>query len=155
MAGTGPKGPHSRGRHISGINVTPLVDIMLVLLVIFMVTAQFASPTAIPLDLPKANESEEQQTVLSIELPEDGSVHVNGEAAEAEQLEGLARKELDEDPELRAVIQADGDVSHRRVMRVMDELRAGGLTRVAFGTQPDGDEADKEAAEGGEGDDSD
>lgn len=155
MAGTGPQGPNTRGRVISGINVTPLVDIMLVLLVIFMVTATFASPSAIPLDLPEANESESQQTVFSVELPDDGPVSVDGESVEADELQTLAEEALDDDPELRAVIQADGDVSHRRVMTVMDELRAGGLTRVAFGTQPADGGGDDDASREDDGDASD
>lgn len=149
MAGTGPKGPNSGGRMISGINVTPLVDIVLVLLIIFLVTAKFTSQTAIPLDLPQSSESEKLQTIFSVEVPAEGPVHVDGESVGLQNVQEMAASSLEDDPKLRAVIQADGDVPHRRVMKVMDELRAGGLTRVAFGTEPKPSPSD-DGSEGGE-----
>ena len=136
MAGTGPTGPQGgRGKMIQGINVTPLVDITLVLLIIFMVTARFTSTEAVPLDLPQASESEALQTIFAVTVPADGEITVDGNEVEVDKLDQLAARALADNPQLRAVIQADGDVSHRRVMAVMDALRAGGLTRVAFATQ--------------------
>lgn len=131
------RGP--RGGIIQGINVTPLVDILLVLLVIFMVTAQFTSPQAIPLNLPQSSESDTMQMVFSVTVPEDGPLQVDGETVAAGDLPELAKKALEDDPKLRAVIQADGDVPHRRVISVMDALREGGLSRVAFTTTPSPD----------------
>lgn len=151
MAGTGPTGPGSRGKMISGINVTPLVDIVLVLLIIFLVTAKFTSQTAVPLDLPKASESEALQTIFSVEVPVEGTIHVDGKPIDLAALDARAADALERDPELRAVIQADGDVPHRRVMAVMDALRAGGLTRVAFGTQPEAADAPAEEADDTQG----
>jgi biopolymer transport protein ExbD len=147
---SGPSGPNGGGNMIEGINVTPLVDIMLVLLIIVMVTAQFTSSSAVPMDLPQASESEEVQTVFAVTVPADGELQVDGEAIERSALEGRASAALDETPDLRAVIQADGAVPHRRVMDVMDELRAAGLTKVAFAA-----ESEKSGAESSEGDDGD
>src|SRR5207244_2261105 len=98
---------------ISGINVTPLVDVMLVLLVIFIVTAKIIVTPAVPLDLPPAAHSEEVQVVLSVIVPARGPMLVNGAALPSDDaLEELARTALAGNPELRAVIQADGDVPH-------------------------------------------
>lgn len=119
---------------IQGINVTPLVDIVLVLLIIFMVTAKMVVQPAVPLDLPEAKKGEELQTVFAVTLPKDGSVLVDGEAIPDGQLLELARAALADEPELRAVIQADGDVPHRRVIGVLDRLKEAGIARVAFGT---------------------
>jgi biopolymer transport protein ExbD len=123
---------------ISGINVTPLVDVMLVLLVIFIVTAKIIVTPAVPLDLPHAAHGEEVQVVLSVILPVRGPMLVNGAALpNDEALEDKARAALAGDRDLRAVIQADGDVPHRRVVHVLDLLKGAGLTRVAFGALPD------------------
>ena len=122
---------------ISGINVTPLVDVMLVLLVIFIVTAKIIVTPAVPLDLPQAAHGEEVQVVLSVILPVRGPMLVNGAALpNDEALEDKARAAMASDRDLRAVIQADGDVPHRRVIHVLDLLKGAGLTRVAFGALP-------------------
>jgi len=136
-----PSGQNGDGI-IAGINVTPLVDVMLVLLVIFIVTAKIIVTPAVPLDLPHAAHGEEVQVVLSIIVPARGPVLVNGSPLPNDEgLEEKARSAAAGNPELRAVIQADGDVPHRRVVRVLDELRGAGVTRVAFGALPDEDRA--------------
>ena len=125
------------GGIISGINVTPMVDVMLVLLVIFVVTAKIIVTPAVPLDLPRAAHGEEVQVVLSIILPVRGAMLVNGAAVPDDgAFEERARAALAGSPDLRAVIQADGDVPHRRVVHVLDELKGVGITRVAFGALP-------------------
>jgi biopolymer transport protein TolR len=129
MATSAPR----RGGIIEGINVTPLVDITLVLLIIFIVTAKLVVTPAVPLDLPKASQSEELQTILSVIVPAEGSIQVDGAATDESALAVRARSALARDPDLRAVIQADRAVSHGRVMGVLDTLKAAGLVRVAFG----------------------
>ncbi len=122
---------------IAGINVTPLVDVMLVLLVIFVVTAKIIVTPAVPLDLPHAAHGEEVQVVLSIILPVRGPLLVNGAAiTDDADFQEKARAALAGNPDLRAVIQADGEVAHRRVVHLLDELKGVGVTRVAFGALP-------------------
>jgi biopolymer transport protein ExbD len=121
-----------RGGIIEGINVTPLVDVTLVLLVIFIVTAKIIVTPAIPLDLPQASQSDEVQTVFAVSLEPDGGLHVDGSEIELSALHERAVRALVLDSELRAVIRADEAVSHGRVMQVLDTLRAAGLSRVAF-----------------------
>lgn len=122
---------------ITGINVTPLVDITLVLLIIFMVTAKLVVSRALPLDLPRAATGGEVQQIFSVGLLPDGTTRVDGVPAPTEaDLLTRAQIALARDPELRAVIQADGSVPHRRVMRVLDVLRQAGLARIAFGVEP-------------------
>jgi biopolymer transport protein ExbD len=131
-----PSGQAANGI-ISGINVTPLVDVMLVLLVIFIVTAKIIVTPAVPLDLPHAAHGEEVQVILSVIVPVRGPMLVNGAALpNDEALEEKARAALASDRDLRAVIQADGEVPHRRVIHVLDLLKGAGLTRVAFGALP-------------------
>jgi biopolymer transport protein ExbD len=121
---------------ITGINVTPLVDITLVLLIIFMVTAKLVVSRAVPLDLPKAATGGEVQQIFSVALRADGSTFVDAEAVPQDRdLLARARAALARHPELRAVVQADGSVQHSRVMHALDILRQAGLSRVAFGVQ--------------------
>ncbi|WP_437966322.1 biopolymer transporter ExbD [Sorangium sp. So ce260] len=145
MASAGQSARSRRGGIIEGINVTPLVDITLVLLIIFIVTAKIVVSPAVPLDLPHASQSEQLQTVLSVVLPAEGPMQVDGTAIDDAALRERAAAALSRDPQLRAVIQADRVVSHGRVMTVLDTLKAAGIARVAFGAvRP---EAEPHAAE--------
>lgn len=120
---------------ISGINVTPLVDITLVLLIIFMVTAKIVVAPAVPLDLPQASQGQEVQVVFSVLLPADGSLWVDGApVATLQALEDRARVAITKDGDLRAVIQADGAVTHRQVIAALDAIKQAGVSRIAFGT---------------------
>lgn len=128
----------SNSNLITGINVTPLVDITLVLLIVFIVTAKIIVAPAVPLDLPRASQSEEVQVVFSVIVPASGPTLVNGEsAAEDGVLLQRAREAAARDPEIRAVINADGGVPHRRVIHTLDLLKQSGITRVAFGALPE------------------
>jgi biopolymer transport protein TolR len=128
---------HARGDGgaITGINVTPLVDITLVLLIIFIVTARIVATPAVPMDLPAATTSETVQVVFSVVLPQAGPVSVNGQPVSGDaELARLAKDELAKTPDLRAVISASGAVPHRLVIHTLDVLRAVGLKHIAFGT---------------------
>ena len=125
------------GGIIAGINVTPMVDITLVLLIIFIVTAKIIVTPAVPLDLPRATQSEEIQIVFSVIVPANGPTLVNGDAVPTDQsFLQLATAAVTRDPDLRAVINADGAVPHRRVIHTLDLLKTAGIARVAFGALP-------------------
>ena len=122
---------------ISGINVTPLVDIMLVLLIVFMVTTTIVVSPAVPLDLPRASHSEQVQVVLSVVVPAAGPTLVNGTPAQDDAtFARLAREAFARAPDVRAVINADGAVAHRRVIHTLDLVKSAGIARVAFGALP-------------------
>jgi biopolymer transport protein ExbD len=126
-------GPSNR---ISGINVTPLVDIMLVLLIVFLVTAKvtLTPPAAIPLDLPKSATGETVQRIFAIVLGAKGEAFANGERLPGDDaLLAVAANEHRAHPEARAVIDADGSVPHARMVHVLDVLAQAGIGQVAFG----------------------
>lgn len=132
-----PRSRCAHGNIITGINVTPLVDITLVLLIIFMVTAKIIVTPAVPLDLPQATNTEEVQVVLSIIVPAKGPSLVDGAiVADRASLEARAGEALKANADLRAVVQADGAVPHQRVLEVLDALKTAGITRIAFGAKP-------------------
>jgi biopolymer transport protein ExbD len=128
----------SNGGAITGINVTPLVDITLVLLIVFMVTAKLiVSHAALPVDLPKAATGNDVQEVFSVVLTSGGGTQVNGSTLRSEdEILPLARTAQGANRDLRAVIKADGDVAHRRVMHVLDLLRQAGVSKIGFGVSP-------------------
>ena len=118
---------------ISGINVTPLVDVTLVLLIIFMVTAKLIAGQGIPLDLPKAKTAGATQTVLNVSVDAQGGVLANGAKVSGDaELKSRAAQALKDNPELRTVISASAAASHGKVMHVLDTVRDAGITRVAF-----------------------
>ena len=121
---------------ITGINVTPLVDITLVLLIIFMVTAKLVVSLAVPMDLPKAATGGAVQEIFSVSVPADQTLVLEGKALSESELLLRARDALKKNPELRAIIDADGSVPHKRVLATLDLLRQAGLGRVAFGAAP-------------------
>ncbi len=122
---------------ITGINVTPLVDIVLVLLIIFMVTAKLIVSKSVPLDLPKAASGSDIQTVFSVVLAADGVTQVDGRTLKSDdEIFPLAKAAREKNPELRAVIKADNAVQHGRVIHVLDLLKQAQVGKIAFGVSP-------------------
>ncbi|MDD9939543.1 MAG: biopolymer transporter ExbD [Myxococcales bacterium] len=122
---------------ITGINVTPLVDITLVLLIIFMVTAKLVMSHAVPMNLPKAATGGQVQEVFSVDLPAEGPLQVDGTPIAGDTaLLHLARAAGARNAELRAVVRADGSVPHARVMHTVDVLRQAEVSRIAFAVSP-------------------
>jgi biopolymer transport protein ExbD len=123
---------------ITGINVTPMVDVTLVLLIIFMVTAKIMVSQAVPLDLPKAASGTEVQTIFSIEMyPKDDEIVVDSKRiTNDDALLPIAREGHARNSDLRAVIKADSSVRHGRVMHVLDLLKQAGIAKIAFGVTP-------------------
>ncbi len=122
---------------ISGINVTPLVDVMLVLLVIFMVTAKIIVSQGMPMDLPKSASGENMQSIFSVDLSIDGKTHVDSKpVVDDEGILPLARRAKADNKDIRAVIRADKKVEHGRVIHVLDLLRQAGLSKIAFAVSP-------------------
>lgn len=125
------------GGLISSINVTPLVDVTLVLLIIFMVTARIIVSQGMPMDLPKAATGEDTQSVFSVELTEDGRTFVDSVQVANDQVIGeMAADAKKKNPELRATIRADQKVPHGRVIQVLDLLKQAKLSKVAFAVAP-------------------
>jgi len=128
------------GRMIVDINVTPLVDITLVLLIIFMVTASYIVSPAIKVDLPKAASGTEQtKTTLALTLSKEGHLFLNGQPSSDDAVVRHIGTELPKNPELQAIIAADKAVAHGDVIHVIDMVKRAGVHRFAIST-------DKEAA---------
>jgi biopolymer transport protein ExbD len=121
------------GRMITDINVTPLVDITLVLLIIFMVTTTYIVNPSIKVELPKAVTGTDQaRTTLALTLTRDGQLYLNGErSSEAEVAKQIAA-ELPKNPDLQAIIAADKVVPHGSVVHVIDFVKRSGVRKFAI-----------------------
>lgn len=127
-----------RGRGIiTDINVTPLVDIMLVLLIIFMLTANLIARQAIEVDLPKAAQgSTPAPTALAVTLTREGVLHLNGKTIRAAALRKAVAAAVAEDPKTQAIIAADRHTSHGRVVWVIDLVKGLGVASFAINIDP-------------------
>ena len=118
---------------ITSINVTPLVDITLVLLIIFMVTATYIVRQAIQVDLPRAaNAGESTGVTLAIILTKDGDIYVDGKKMDEAGLAQAARDGLAKDKDTRAIISADKNALHGAVVRVLDLIKGEGVSKFAI-----------------------
>jgi biopolymer transport protein ExbD len=118
---------------ITGINVTPLVDITLVLLIIFMVTATYVVKETLEVDLPRAASG--GQTVgqtLAFAVDREGKLFLDGAPATNGAARAAVRAAVARSPEARAIISADRAVSHGRVVEIIDLVKREGLTRFAI-----------------------
>jgi biopolymer transport protein TolR len=129
-------GPRRRGI-VAEINVTPLVDIMLVLLIIFMLTAHLIAKQAIEVELPRAAQSSSvPPTTLAVTLTRDGALYLNSAPVTPEALRIAIRDAIAKDPKTQAVIIGDKAVSHGRVVWVLDTVKALGVTSFAIQIDP-------------------
>ena len=133
MAGGSLGGGGGRRTLITEINVTPLVDIMLVLLIIFMVTASYIVRDSIDVKLPEASTGEPRKvTILAVTIGADGKTGLNGKPATDEQIRAFIRGKRREGKKLEAVIAADKSVPHGTVVRVIDLVRSEGVVKFAI-----------------------
>jgi len=146
--------PGQRGQLASQINVTPLVDVMLVLLIIFMVTAPILQQ-GVELNLPKVKAAalpgEEQQFVVSI--TRDRAIYLNDAKMSAEDLSRKLRAISAERPDRQIYVRADEQVPYGEVVRTMAAIKAAGIENVGMVTQmPDAtagsDSAERERGNG-------
>lgn len=122
---------------ITGINVTPLVDITLVLLIIFMVTATVIVNAGIKVELPKAaSGSEQAKTTLSLTVAKDGGLYLNGEKSDDQAIASYIRGTLPTNPDLQAIIAADRAVPHGDVVHLLDIVKRAGVRRFAINVEP-------------------
>ena len=123
---------------ISGINVTPLVDITLVLLIIFMVTATYIVRETIEVELPRAaSGGETVGTTLALVLDREGRLFLDGEERTLAEARLAVRAAVAQDREAKAIIGADRSVSHGQVVEVIDLVKSEGLTKFAINVERD------------------
>jgi biopolymer transport protein ExbD len=118
---------------ISDINITPMVDIMLVLLIIFMVTANFIKKDSLNINLPKVEAADPNiKESTQVAMTKDGGFYLDGlPVTEVHLMESLAR-EAQYRPNMRVTLSADESISYGSVSRLMGLMRKGGITKIAL-----------------------
>ena len=124
---------------ITEINVTPLVDIMLVLLIIFMLTASLIVRQAIEVELPRAAQSTTSPpTTIAVTLTRDGALFLNDKAVTPVELRAAVTAAVAKDPKTQVIIAGDKAVSHGRVVWVLDVVKSLGVASFAIQIDPAG-----------------
>jgi len=122
---------------IAGINITPMVDIMLVLLIIFMLTASVIEDRAIKVELPEAaTASQTESTILTIVIDSTGTWYLDGLAVEPAGVRAFIQREKKSTDDIQAVIAADKAVPYGEVVRVIDLVKQEGVHQFALNTDP-------------------
>jgi biopolymer transport protein ExbD len=136
MAGGAQTGGRGSRAPIVGINVTPMVDVVLVLLVIMMVSANYIVSQALKVELPKAGNADGGASSLAVvTIAADGALRCNDEpVAEAALIRAL-QSAVAANPEVNLVISADKAAAHGGVVRVMDLAKAEGIVQIAIGVE--------------------
>jgi len=128
--------PHSNDTDgpITYINVIPLVDVVLVLLIVFMLTASFIASPSVPVTPPKSYTSESTAPASeSLALTRKGEVYFRNKKTTLEALKKDLAEQATLHSDLRVVLSADADVPHEKVVELLDLARQSGVKRLALG----------------------
>ena len=136
MAGSllgGRAGKRARYRPLAEINVTPLVDVMLVLLIIFMVTAPLMT-SGVPVDLPKTNAQpiNNDSEPLTVSMNAEGKIFLQDQEVTFDELVPKLQAISKNNPERRIFVRGDKDIAYGKIMQVMGTITQGGFTKVAL-----------------------
>ncbi len=136
MAGSGNRADDEM---ITDINVTPLVDIMLVLLIIFMLTANLIIAPSIKVDLPNAATGEGvEPSTIALTMTKEQKLYLNGKETSEDYVRAFVPQELEKKKDLQAIIAADQEVSHGQVVHLIDLVRQLGISKFALNIEPQG-----------------
>jgi len=121
------------------ISVTPLIDVLFLLLIFFMISTTFLSTPAIKLELPKAKYADAvRQNPLVVHINSSGAVFLNDEPVDMSLLAAALGMKLQESTEKAVVLKADSRVTHGTVVQVMDIVKGAGAKRLVVSTKPEG-----------------
>ena len=118
---------------VSGINVTPLVDVTLVLLIIFMVTATFVSERAMEVNLPKSSTKENAPTpALTVTLGKNGELKIMKKDVTLEELRNMLAGEIKTNPDEKVLLKAEKDLAYYKIAEVLEAIKLAGVRKVAL-----------------------
>jgi len=129
----GRNGRAARYRPLAEINVTPMVDVMLVLLIIFMVTAPLMT-SGVSVDLPKTNAQplNSDSEPLTVTIKADGSIFLQDQPIDISDIVAKLQAIAQNNPDRRIFVRGDKDLAYGRIMEVMGTITQGGFTKVAL-----------------------
>ena len=128
-------GDESSDSIMAEINITPLTDIFLVLLIIFMITTSAMIDSAARVNLPKSTQTVEETRGLTVSVTSDNRIFVNQASVPAEQLEATLRDLLTDDPKKLVILQGDQAVLLGQVVRIMDAAKRAGAVAISVAAE--------------------
>ena len=119
------------------VDLTPLIDVVFLLLIFFTLTTSFVTVTGFEVELPKANSSSQQtqQNDLVVAINQEGQIIFQNLRRSEEELAGLMEELLPTHQAITVIVQADASVLHGRVVQIMDLIRSVGYEAIAVATQ--------------------
>jgi len=137
MAATMPSGGGRRGGQIiSGINVTPLVDVVLVLLIILMVSSTYIVAQTLKVQLPKTKSTDGQaDKPTTIVVAKTGQLMLDEKPASEAEITAKLKQVIAADPDANIVVSADKETQHGQVVHIMDICKEAGVTKFAINVQ--------------------
>jgi biopolymer transport protein ExbD len=127
-----------RGAPVAEINIIPLVDVVLVLLIIFMATTAFVKESGLKMQLPTAKSTETPQKPdkeLIVSLARDGKIYLNTNTSNLKAIETAMTTAAKSNQKTSVIIKGDQNIEYKRIIAVMDLAKQAGLQKVSLGTQ--------------------
>lgn len=130
------KNASDEGESKAGIDMSPLIDCVFILLIFFIVTTTFVEETGVEVDKPQAaSASNLEKTSILIALTAKGDVVYGGNNVGVRGVRGIVTRMLQKDPETPVIVQADGDAKSELLVRVIDEAKLAGARKVSIATK--------------------
>ncbi len=136
MAGTTPSGGGGKRAAIGGINITPMVDVVLVLLVIMMVSANYIVSQSLKVELPKAASSDDTTaSVAAVTVAKGGGLYFNQEPIDENGLKAKLKQAVTANPDINLIVSGDKNATHGDVVHVIDLAKIEGITKFAINVE--------------------
>ncbi len=131
------KFPHLNKKGAS-FDLTPLIDVVFLLLIFFMLTTTFVNlENRVKINLPSGDfAAAESSENIIVTITENNTIYLNGKLIDPLKLTESVAAKIEEEPERTVILEADKNVLHGKVIRVMDLLKKGGAEKIAIATQP-------------------
>ena len=125
-------------REPSQLDMTPLVDVVFNLLIFFMLSTTFVTTPGIKINLPKASAKElkVQEKEVRIAMTKSGKIYVNRKLVTLNDVRKILKRKARINPKMLVIIEADAQVTHGKVVQIMDIAKNAGLNRLAIATRP-------------------
>lgn len=120
---------------ISGVNVVPVIDLCLVLLIVLMVTSPMLDTADLPVKLPKALTIESKERNISVTYASDGRLAINSDIVANDQFESALRKKIKEEPDVLVILRIDKAAPYSLLTDLISRCKAIGVTNISIGTE--------------------
>ncbi|QIZ77189.1 ExbD/TolR family protein [Ferrimonas lipolytica] len=127
---------HSTGMEEAEVDMTPMLDIVFIMLIFFIVTTSFVKESGIEVNRPKAQQASKKPSAnIFIAINENGIVYMEKREVDVQRVRANVERMLAEAPEAQVMIQADKEAKHGVVVKVMDQVKAAGIDQISVSAE--------------------